>query len=40
MMPLISFYGNSIADRFPTHAEMHNQNINSQGYNSAILARK
>lgn len=40
IMPLITFYGNSIADRFPTHAEQFNQNINSQGLGSALLARK
>lgn len=40
IMPLLSFYGNSIADRYPTHAEQFNQNINSQGYNSATLARR
>ncbi len=40
MMPLISFYGQSIADRFPTHAEQFNQNINSQAMNSANLARE
>ena len=40
IMPLLSFYGNSIADRFPTHAEQFNQNINSQGYASANLARR
>jgi phenylalanine ammonia-lyase len=40
IMPLIGFYGNSIADRFPTHAEQFNQNINSQGMGSALLARK
>ena len=39
IMPLLSFYGNSIVDRFPTHAEQFNQNINSQGFNSANLAR-
>jgi phenylalanine ammonia-lyase len=39
-MPLLSFYGNSLADRFPTHAEQFNQNINSQGFGSAVLARK
>ena len=32
MMPLLTFYGNSLTDRFPTHAEQFNQNINSQGY--------
>ncbi len=40
IMPLLSFYGNSLADRFPTHAEQFNQNINSQGYTSATLARR
>ncbi|NCC26344.1 MAG: aromatic amino acid lyase, partial [Deltaproteobacteria bacterium] len=40
IMPLVSFYGTPIADRFPTHAEQFNQNINSQGFNSAVLARK
>ncbi len=40
IMPLLAFYGNSIADRFPTHAEQFNQNINSQGFNSANLARR
>ena len=39
MMPLIAFYGQSIVDRFPTHAEQFNQNINSQAMNSANLAR-
>ncbi|MEG4595031.1 aromatic amino acid ammonia-lyase [Microcoleus sp. F8_C2] len=39
IMPLLTFYGNSIADRFPTHAEQYNQNINSQGFASANLAR-
>jgi phenylalanine ammonia-lyase len=40
MMPLIAFYGQSIADRFPTHAEQFNQNVNSQAMNSANLARE
>ncbi len=40
IMPLLSFYGNSIADLYPTHAEQFNQNINSQGFNSAVLTRK
>ena len=39
LMPLMCFYGNSIADLFPTHAEQFNQNINSQGFSSANLAR-
>ncbi len=40
IMPLLTFYGNSLADRFPTHAEQFNQNINSQGYISANLSRR
>ena len=40
MMPMISFYGQSIVDRFPTHAEQFNQNINSQAMGSANLARE
>ena len=40
IMPLLTYYGNSLADRFPTHAEQYNQNINSQGLGSACLARK
>jgi len=40
MMPLISFYGQSVVDRFPTHAEQFNQNVNSQAMNSANLARQ
>jgi phenylalanine ammonia-lyase len=39
-MPLLTFYGNSLADRFPTHAEQFNQNINSQGFASANLTRR
>jgi len=40
IMPLLTFYGNSIADRYPTHAEQFNQNINSQSMGSANLARR
>jgi phenylalanine ammonia-lyase len=40
VMPLLGFYGNTLADRFPTHAEQFNQNINSQGLGSANLARR
>jgi phenylalanine ammonia-lyase len=40
IMPLLSFYGNSVSDRYPTHAEQFNQNINSQGFTSASLARR
>lgn len=38
--PLVSFLGNSLADRFPSHAEQFNQNINSQAFGSANLARQ
>lgn len=40
MMPLMSFYGMPIVDRFPTHAEQFNQNVNSQAMNAANLARE
>lgn len=40
IMPLLTFFGNSLADRFPTHAEQFNQNINSQGFGSANLTRQ
>ena len=39
MSTQISYFGQSVADRFPTHAEMYNQNINSQAMNAANLAR-
>jgi phenylalanine ammonia-lyase len=40
IMPLLTFLGAPIADRFPTHAEQYNQNINSQGMVSANQARR
>lgn len=40
LMPLLTFYGNSFVDRFPTHAEQFNQNINSLGFGAAWLARQ
>lgn len=40
IMPMLLFYGRSMADLYPTHAEQFNQNINSQGFNSANLARR
>ena len=40
LMPLLTFFGNSFVDRFPTHAEQFNQNINSQGFGAAWLARQ
>lgn len=39
IMPLITHMGNSLADRFPTHAEQFNQNVNSMGFGSAWLSR-
>lgn len=39
LMPLVSWYGQPIVDRYPTHAEQYNQNVNSQAMNSANLAR-
>jgi phenylalanine ammonia-lyase len=39
LMPLSGFHGHSIVDRYPTHAEQYNQNINSQAMNAANLAR-
>ena len=40
IMPLLTYYGASLADRFPTHAEQFNQNINSQAMGSANFARR
>ena len=40
IMPVLTFLGNSLVDRFPTHAEQFNQNINSQGLGSANLTRQ
>jgi phenylalanine ammonia-lyase len=40
LMPMLTFFGNSLADRFPTHAEQFNQNINSQGLGSANLTNQ
>jgi phenylalanine ammonia-lyase len=40
LMPLLTFFGNTFVDRFPTHAEQFNQNINSQGFGAAWLARQ
>lgn len=39
MVTQIAHLGTSVADRFPTHAEMFNQNINSQAMTAANLAR-
>ena len=38
--PLVQFYGRSMADLYPSHAEQFNQNINSQAMNAANLARE
>ncbi|NRD72144.1 aromatic amino acid lyase [Shewanella sp. VB17] len=40
IMPMLTYYGNSISDRFPTHAEQYNQNINSQGMAASVLTTK
>jgi phenylalanine ammonia-lyase len=40
IMPVLTFLGNTLVDRFPTHAEQFNQNINSQGMGAANLARQ
>lgn len=40
IMPQLQFYGNPLTPHFPTHAEGFNQNINSQGFGSANLARR
>jgi phenylalanine ammonia-lyase len=40
LSPLIEFYCAPIADRFPSHAEQYNQNINSQSFNATLLARR
>lgn len=40
MMPLLTFYGNTFIDRFATHAEQYNQNINSLAYSAGLLARE
>ncbi|WP_127108600.1 HAL/PAL/TAL family ammonia-lyase [Pararhodobacter zhoushanensis] len=37
--PLVQFYGRSMVDLYPSHAEQFNQNINSQAMNAANLAR-
>lgn len=39
IMPRLLHLGQPIAPMFPTHAETYNQNINSQGFNSANMAR-
>lgn len=39
LAPLVQFYGRSMADLYPSHAEQFNQNINSQAMNAANLAR-
>ncbi|HEY7379356.1 MAG TPA: aromatic amino acid ammonia-lyase [Steroidobacteraceae bacterium] len=40
IMPLLTYYGSSLVDHYPTHAEQFNQNINSQAMGSANLARR
>ncbi len=38
--PLLSFYGQPLADRFVTHAEQFNQNLNSQSFGAALLTHR
>ncbi len=40
IMPMLGFLGAPLVDRFPTHAEQFNQNINSLGFGSARLTRQ
>lgn len=40
IVPMLTFLGNTMVDRYPTYAEQFNQNINSQGFASANLARQ
>ena len=40
IMPVVGFLGAPLVDRFPTHAEQFNQNVNSLGFGSAGLARQ
>lgn len=40
IMPILGFLGSPFVDRFPTHAEQYNQNINSLGFGAAQLARQ
>lgn len=40
IMPLLSYFSQPLTNHFPTHAEQFNQNINSQGFGSACLARQ
>lgn len=40
IMPQLQFYGNALTPHYPTHADGFNQNINSQGFGSANLARR
>ena len=40
IMPMLSWYANSIVEHFPTHAEQFNQNINGLSWGSSNLAWK
>jgi phenylalanine ammonia-lyase len=40
IMPQLQFMGNSLTQHYPAHADGFNQNINSQGFGSANLARR
>jgi phenylalanine ammonia-lyase len=39
IMPLVTYYSAPIADRFPTHAEQYNQNVNAQSMGAVALTR-
>ena len=40
VVPMLEHLGSPLADRFPTHAEQFNQNINSQGMGACQLAQQ
>jgi phenylalanine ammonia-lyase len=40
IMPLLTYLGAPLSDRYPTHAEQFNQNVNSQSFGSANLAHQ
>jgi len=40
IMPLVTYHSAPLADRFPTHAEQFNQNINAQSFGAANLTRE
>ncbi len=40
IMPMLTWYGNSLVEHFPTHAEQFNQDVNGLSWGSANLAWK